>query len=340
MRIATTCAIGLLSCAANLASADELVMKNGSRLIGTLVSAEDGTVVFDTPFAGKLSVKEANIEQITTTKPVTLKLDNGQILKERQIVRTETGTVATAEGQPSVSFTPKEIALINPHPYLLGEGYKWFGNLSVAMESKRGNSDTDEWDFAAASTWRSLTDRYVLKGWAEYDENSGDKVTENWKLHSKYDRFSEDSQKNYYGAKLRFEYDKFKDLDLRTMIGPHIGRQFYESPLITLSGEIGPVWVDEQFDVAEDDDYYAALWEIEASSDIVGFGTTLYAIHDGTLNFDETDEPVLNTRVGIRLPLIYGVETKLEVLYEYDGGAVEGVDDTDETYTFGIGYAW
>ena len=74
--------------------------------------------------------------------------------------------------------------------------------------------------------------------------------------------------------------------------------------------------------------------------DIVGFGTTLYANHDGTLNFNKTDEPVLNTRVGIRLPLIYGVETKFEVLYEYDGGAVEGVDDLDETYTLGIGYAW
>jgi len=27
-------------------------------------------------------------------------------------------------------------------------------------------------------------------------------------------------------------------------------------------------------------------------------------------------------------------------VYEYDGGAVEGVDDTDETYRFKVGYHW
>jgi len=35
--------------------ADELIMKNGSRLIGTVVSAGGGTVVLDTPFAGDIS---------------------------------------------------------------------------------------------------------------------------------------------------------------------------------------------------------------------------------------------------------------------------------------------
>ncbi|NCF19057.1 MAG: hypothetical protein GWP63_12515 [Haliea sp.] len=38
------------------ASADELLMKNGSLLVGTLVSASDSTVVFDTPFAGEITL--------------------------------------------------------------------------------------------------------------------------------------------------------------------------------------------------------------------------------------------------------------------------------------------
>ncbi len=42
-------------------SADELLMKNGSRLIGTLVSAENGSVKFKTPFAGELKIKLKNI---------------------------------------------------------------------------------------------------------------------------------------------------------------------------------------------------------------------------------------------------------------------------------------
>ncbi|TDI87773.1 MAG: DUF481 domain-containing protein, partial [Chloroflexi bacterium] len=119
-----------------------------------------------------------------------------------------------------------------------------------------------------------------------------------------------------------------------------LGRQFFDSSLLALHAELGPVWVDEQFDEAEDNDFPGALWEIEATSDIVGFGTELYVFHDGTLNFDSADDLILNIRIGIRMPLLYGLQTGLEAKYEYDGGAVEGVDDLDETYNFFVGYRW
>jgi hypothetical protein len=119
-----------------------------------------------------------------------------------------------------------------------------------------------------------------------------------------------------------------------------MGRQFFDRPLLRLHGELGPVWVDEQFNEGEDNDYPGALWEFEVESDIVGFGTTVYVIHDGILNFDETDALVLNTRVGIKMPLIYGFETGFEAKYEYDGGVEDPIEDLDETYNFTIGYKW
>ena len=33
-------------------------------------------------------------------------------------------------------------------------------------------------------------------------------------------------------------------------------------------------------------------------------------------------------------------EAAAEVLWEYDSGAVEGVEELDETYSFRIGYTW
>ena len=51
-----------------VASADELLMKNGSRLVGTLVSSSESEVVFDTPFAGEITLKQENIESMVTTK--------------------------------------------------------------------------------------------------------------------------------------------------------------------------------------------------------------------------------------------------------------------------------
>lgn len=321
---------------------DELIMKNGSQLIGTLVRIEADRVVFDTPFAGELAIKQESIEHIVTADPVNLMMADGTIYRDKKIVSNETDgqVIVTADGGAPVTYGIAEIALINPDPWKLGDGYIWYGEASGALEMERGNSDTDEWDYKGSSTWRSLEDRYVIGGEGELDKSSGDKTSDNWKIKSKYDRFFVEEPEDYYGVKLRFEYDKFQDLDLRTIIGPHIGRQFFEAPLLSLRAEVGPVWVDEQFNVAEDNDYPGALWEVDASSDIIGFGTKLYVIHDGIINFDDTDELVLNATVGLKMPLILGFETAIEAKFEYDGGAVEGVDDTDETYKLRIGYAW
>ena len=68
--------------------------------------------------------------------------------------------------------------------------------------------------------------------------------------------------------------------------------------------------------------------------------TQLYLNADGVVNFDHLDRQLVNTTIGIRLPVIYGLTAGAEVKYEYDGGAVEGVDDLDETYNGRFGYAW
>lgn len=328
----------MASCAA--AKADQLHMQNGSMLIGTLVRAEDNAVIFNTPFAGDIKVTQANIKRVITDDTVVIMMDDGAIYRDRRIDATEGRLVAKAEGEAPVTFLSTDIKMINPEPWQLGEGYKWTGNLGVAAEFERGNSDTDEWDVAAETIWRSLKDRYTLGGDFERDRNNGRKTTDNWTAKAKYDRFSRRDPRNYWGGNLRLEYDRFADLNLRTTIGPHIGRQFLDTGLIRLSGELGPVWVDEDFDEAEDNDFPGALWALNATSDVVGFGTTLYMNHDGIFNYDDPDELILNTTVGVKMPLILGFETGFEAKWEYDGGAVEDVDDLDETYNFVIGYTW
>lgn len=332
--------IALLFSAA--ASADVMVMKNGSRIVGTLISAGGGKIKFDTPWGGTLEVKSANVESIDTEGSSTVLMQDGEIFRETPLYVTHSKLLVQAdEGQPPREYEIQEIKLVNPEPWQLGEGWKFTGRTSLAYEAERGNSDTDEWDADYRMEVRSLRNRFVFRGLLEYDEASGQKVTDKWEVRNKYDRFyNPDDSDNYWGGKLRFEYDRFADLDLRTLVGPHIGREFFDAPILRLNGEIGIVYVDEQFDVAEDNDYYGSLLEFEAESDVLGFGTTLYMFHDTTLNFDAADEPLSNTTLGLRMPLIYGFETAVEARWEYNGGAPDDVDTTDETYTFRIGYAW
>ena len=322
------------------ANADELVMKNGSRVIGKLISAESGLVVFDTPFAGEISVKTSNIDVIRTDETVTVQMADGQVYRDEQITATEDTLTIQRSGQAPRSYDIDEIALVNPPAWKLGEGYNFTGRTSASLAAERGNADTEDVTADYELTWRSLRDRYDTRGYLERGVANGEDVSNSWQLRNKYDRFTQEDGDYYWGAKLRLEFDEFADLDLRTVVGPHFGKQFFSSKRLTLSAETGPVYVDEQFDVAEDNNYWGMNWDINLESDILGFGTTLYVLHDGTFNFDSSDEPLLNATVGLRMPLIFGFETSVQARFEYNGGAPEDTEELDETYSFRIGYAF
>jgi hypothetical protein len=319
--------------------ADELIMINGSRLVGEVVSSESGHIVFKTPFAGEIKIAMANVLEVRTVNPVTLKMTDGTIYREKLIVSTEEGTAVRSEGETPIYFKPGDISFVNPEPWLLGEGYKWFGEVNTAGVIERGNTDSDEFDADFKSTWRSLDNRYILSGMYDLDKSNGDKDKNQWRLGGKYDRFSNQDPATYYGGQLVFYHDEFADLDLRTTVGPYIGRQFFESSRFSLSGEVGAVYVDERFDIAENDDFYGANWAFSLTSDIIP-RTELYAEQVGVLNLDDIDGVLVDTVIGLRFPLIYGLQTAVEIKLEYDGGAVDDVDDLDQTYSFKLGYSW
>lgn len=335
-RIILACLLMLLSAAA---LTDELVMENGSILIGSLVSIDEDQVVFNTPFAGDITVTKQNIKTIVTEQDVNILMTDGTIYRDKRIVAQEPDLVIFSEDASPVLFDIEDISLVNPDPWRLGDGYKWFGRINASLESERGNTNTDEYDGDLESVWRSLEDRYTLRGGVELDEANDERNKYQWFLRGKYDIFSRDDPDNYFGAQLLFERDEFADLDLRTATGPYIGRQFFERRLLTLHAEVGIVYVDEQFDVAEDNDFWGANWESRLTSELFK-GLEFYVSSDGVYNFSNADELIANTTLGVRFPLLYGIEAAAEALYEYDGGAVEGVDDMDETYKVKLGYRW
>lgn len=152
------------------------------------------------------------------------------------------------------------------------------------------------------------------------------------------DYFLEDP--NYVGVLVQAESDKFQDLDIRYLIGPYLGRQFYDKPVFSLKGELGFSYVTEEYNIADDDEYGASNWHLYASSDYLGGDSSLYFNQDGIWNLEDTSDVIVNSTFGLSYPLIWSIEAAAEVLFEYDSGAVENVDDMDQTYNLRLGYKW
>ncbi len=312
---------------------DEVVLSNGSRIIGLVTGSRDGLVTIETDFAGTLTVELDKIDLLRSRTPSVVLLSNDAVLRDVP-VHVEDGLLRDGTGN---AYALSDLHVLNPEPWELGEGYRWSGLLDFALVIQRGNTESDELDYQLESVWRSTRDRYTLRFKGEDDENNGTKSADNWRFTGKYDYFLEDP--NYWGVLAFAEQDKFADLDLRYQIGPYIGRQFYSEPIFSLSGEIGISYVDEDFIVAEDRDYPALNWAFDGSSDYLGGDSVLYLTQKGLYNLDDA-EIIADTTFGLAFPLLWNFQAAAEIVFEYDSSAVEGVDDLDQTYKLRVGYTW
>jgi hypothetical protein len=310
-------------------------LKNGSTILGTITATRDGIVSVDTDFAGSLEVAQDQILALETAEPAVLQLADGKVLDAQPIVIKDQQIVDGSTGQ---SFALADLAVVNPEPYELGIGYQWSGLVNFSMVMERGNSDTDELDYKLETQWLSDDDRFTVRLNGEIDEANDTEIADNWSIIGKYDYFLDGPW--YVGGNVAAESDDFADLDLRYYVGPYVGRNFFDTELLFLEAELGLAYVNEDFIVAEDQEYPGANWEVHFSSNYLGGDSRLYIDHIGIWNLDETSDIILNTTFGLAFPLLFNLEAAAEVLIEYDSGAVDNVEDLDETYSFRIGYSW
>lgn len=320
------------------AEADELIMKDGSRLKGKIMKEDGGVVDFETSYAGVIKVKWQEIDELIADEPITVLLKNREIREATRAKNTEAGVVLADESGPTDTISPEEIAYVNPEPWRLGKGMRWKGNINIDLNYERGNSDKDEYggDFSTTFRWRD--DRLKFSG--DYDrEKSNDVLTDDdWRLNGRYDHFV--NEKFFYGGFLGLEHDRFADLRLRTIIGPLVGYEFYESTAMNLDVAGGPQYVKEDFYDADNRDYLAFGWAFNFDRFLIPGRMQFYHRHRGLLEPGDTDNLVWDAWTGLRFPIYEGIVASTEVLLEYDGGAPDGVDETDTTYNVKLGYQW
>lgn len=326
-------------------TADELLMRDGSRILGTIVKKDNGVLEFKTSYAGVIKVKWAEVEEVRADEPFRVMLQNDEIVMTTAIRNTDdvvTLETGTPDAPAPVELAQTEVAYIKPEDWRLGKGYKLTGRANFAFESNRGNTDTDELEFDADLTYRRLKDRFVAFAELERDRDNERKkdvtTADNWKLSTRYHRFI--TKKWFYGGVLAADADDKADRELRLVAGPLVGYQFFESRPMNLRTELAITRVHEEFKNESDNNYTAAGWGINFDKYLFDEFMQFYHRQNGLMSFDDYSDIVWDTWTGLRFPLVYGFVASTEVQTEYDGGAAKEADDLDTTYLLKLGYAW
>lgn len=325
-----------LLCQGIAEAADRIELRDGSVILGTFKDADGGKVMIQTSFAGTLQIDQSEIVGMRVDADLVLQMDDGRVM-ETAALEVENEQLSLAQ-QAEQSYALAQLTRINPEPWELGKGYNFTGLTSFAWASQRGNTDTDEVDYRIESAWESLADRYRVEAFGELGEAQGTRNAENWTLRARYDRTQVGNW--YWGGGVSFEQDTFADLDLRTTVGPYLGRKFFTEPVFELEAETGLAYISEDFASAEDREYLGSTWDVHVRSNYLGGDSRLYFDHKGILNLDQLDNLVLKNTLGLAFPLLYGVEAAAEVVWDINTGAVAGTEKLDETYRVRLGYKW
>lgn len=315
------------------AEPDRVVLRNGSILIGTVTDVAEGKVSLETDFAGTVELDQAQIVEMTVHSEHALQLADGRLL--------DAVPIEVREGELILQDEPASLAdlqRIDPEPWELGKGYEWTGTASFALVIEQGNTDTEEADYRLNTRLTGLEDRYTLRAAGEIDRVNGVKNSSNWTVTGKYDRFLEEDW--YWGGSGRLERDRFADLNLRSNLGPYVGRQLAWNDYADVELELGMSYIREYFIVREDNDYAGMVWTVDLTSDWFGDRFQPYFHQTGILNLQRTSNVVVDTTAGVTFPLVAKIIGSAEVLVEYDSSSAASVASVDQTYRFRLGYSW
>lgn len=315
--------------------ADEIRLKNGDRLSGQVIRMESGKLILKTMYAGDISIIWQEVASVMTDGSVKVMLKDETALEGTSLA-IEEGKMMLETGklEAPASFNLADVKAINPLPV---KPVKINTRVNASVTSERGNTKSDNYYFDGEFVARTEKNRYKIGGELSKEESDGTTTSQNWLAYGNYSHFLD--KKWYLYADTLFEHDEFKDLDLRTTLGGGAGYQIFETPLLNLSISAGLAKVDENFDVAEDNDYSAGQWSMNYDQYFFKKFVQLFHVHTGFVSFEDSDDWFLKTRTGLRFPVYKGLTATLQYNFDYDNQpSVDAEKKEDTKFIFLLGY--
>ena len=324
------------------AHADEVIMKNGDRLQGKIVSMESGKLVFETAYAGKITLAWDQVARLTSDDILVIALPDKEPFKGKAIAAEDGTLILEPETGPATEpIVMAQIETLGPPKP--PEKWKFTARVTAGADIEKGNTDNDKYNADLQLGLSKRPHRITLYGEYNLEKTNGVKSSDNSLLNLAYNRFM--SKKWYLFGNGQAQQDEFQDLDLLWSVAGGVGYQVWESKEKNLSLQIGPSYVSENytvpqpsFDNKDHRDYAAGFWAIDFDMWFFNRVMQLFHYDDGTLSFEDTDVWRLRTRTGIRVPIVHNIFASLQYNYDWINSPADGALNDDSRVLFKLGW--
>ena len=247
--------VGLLILLAMPALADQVVLKNGDRLTGSITKSDGKQLVIKTDYAGDVTVKFDAIQSITSAGDLHVTLGgktaigpvttNGDDL----VVATRTaGPVEAPKSSVTLLRSPAEQAAYEKslHP---GWGEGWTGGVNLGFAVTTGNSETKSLNIAFNTLRTGFHDKLVLYTNSIYAVNeSTSPATTTANSIGGGARYDHDFSPRTFGfVSGDFFSNSLQELTLRSTLGGGIGAHAIKNAATTFDLLLGVNYTHESY---------------------------------------------------------------------------------------------
>lgn len=150
--------------------ADQITLKNGDRLTGTVVKSDGKTIVLHTDAAGDVTIKFDAVQEIKTEQELHVSTKDGKTAVgpvttsdgKLEIATKTSGTVEAAKDDVTVIRNDAEQAAYDKSQMPLHLTQGWTGGANVGFSLARGNSETENLALAFNAARTTKKDKITL----------------------------------------------------------------------------------------------------------------------------------------------------------------------------------
>ncbi|MBN8733731.1 MAG: DUF481 domain-containing protein [Acidobacteria bacterium] len=228
--------------------ADQITLKNGDRLTGSIVKSDEKELILKTEFAGEVKILWSAITGLTAEQPVTVTLKDGQTIvgaiaqeqEKLRITNQQTGQAEVVQANITAIRNKDEQAryeiemerLRNPRLLDLWQGY-----FDTGVALARGNANTSTYNLNANANRISPRDKIGMTFTTIYATNrtSGNSLTTANAVRGGVQYDLNLSKRAYGFGFVNLEFDEFQKLDLRFVTGGGMGYRVIMNERTTLN---------------------------------------------------------------------------------------------------------
>lgn len=331
------------------AFAGQVVLKNGDKLTGEIISSDATTLTLKTEYAGEVKINRDAIASISSDEPLNVQLADRTVVGAVAPVEEKEAVVIRAPGAEEITAPIADVAAFRNdvmqrrferererqlHPKL---NDFWQGFVSFSLAGASGNADTATYSTAIAASRAAGKNKMALYFNQVYATQSTTEpfgATAN-RLSGGYRLDRDVSRRMFVFATTDFDFDQFLDLDLRSVLGGGLGWKVWKADRGFLDIGAGGVWNREKFGSGLIRKAGEALITEELGLKVnsrlkLSQRMSLYP------NLSDTGQYRLNLDTGASMPVFGWLEWNIGFSSRFLSNPPPGLRKNDLLYTTGI----